>query len=119
MTYAELEERPAGRYKIGRALALAKINMPITVHIPAYLASFADGERSLKLSSSPATVSEAFDALWLLHPALRDRVLDERGEVRQHINVFVGEESIRFGNGLATAVPEKSEILIVPAVSGG
>jgi molybdopterin converting factor small subunit len=50
---------------------------------------------------------------------LRDRVLDEKGEVRQHINVFVGEESIRFANGLATAVPEKSEILIVPAVSGG
>ena len=93
--------------------------MPITVHIPAYLASFADGQRSLKLSSSPTTVSEAFDVLWQLHPALRDRVLDEKGEVRQHINVFVGEESIRFGNGLATAVPEKSEILIVPAVSGG
>lgn len=93
--------------------------MPITVHIPAYLAGFADGQKSLKLASSPATVSEAFDALWLLHPALRDRVLDEQGEVRQHINVFVGEESIRFAEGLATAVPDRSEILIVPAVSGG
>ncbi len=93
--------------------------MPITVHIPAYLAGFAGGQRSLKLASSPTTVSEALDALWQLHPALRDRVLDEQGEVRQHINVFVGEESIRFANGLATAVPDRSEILIVPAVSGG
>jgi len=89
------------------------------VHIPAYLAGFAGGQRSLQLASSPATVSEAFDALWQMHPALRDRVLDERGEVRQHINVFVGEESIRFTNGLGTPVPDKSEILIVPAVSGG
>jgi len=93
--------------------------MPIMVHIPAYLAGFAGGQRSLQLASSPATVSEAFDALWQMHPALRDRVLDERGEVRQHINVFVGEESIRFTNGLGTPVPDKSEILIVPAVSGG
>ena len=93
--------------------------MPIMVHIPAYLAGFAGGQRSLQLACSPATVSEAFDALWQVHPALRDRVLDERGEIRQHINVFVGEESIRFANGLGTAVPDKSEILIVPAVSGG
>ena len=93
--------------------------MPVTVHIPAYLAGFADGQRSMKLPSSPATVSEALNALWQLHPGLRDRVLDEKGEVRQHINVFVGEESIRFANGLATAVPDQSEILIVPAVSGG
>src|SRR5260370_16597467 len=91
--------------------------MPITVHIPAYLAAFASGQRSLKLASSPSTVSEAFDALWQLHPALRDRVLDELGEIRQQINVFVGEENIRFSNGLATAVPKISLILILPPLT--
>jgi molybdopterin converting factor small subunit len=93
--------------------------MPITVHIPSYLAGFAEGRRSLKIDSSPATVHEALAALWCLHPGLRDRILDEQGEVRQHINVFVGEESIRFANGLATKIPAGAEILIVPAVSGG
>jgi molybdopterin synthase sulfur carrier subunit len=93
--------------------------MSVTFHIPAYLAAFADGQRSVKLSSSPATVSEALDALWGLHPALRDRVLDEQSQVRQHINIFVGDESIRFAQGLATPVGEGAEILIVPAVSGG
>ena len=93
--------------------------MPITIHIPAYLAAFADNQRSLKIDSSPPTVSDALVALCRLHPALRDRILDEQGEVRQHINVFVGEESIRFGDGLATKVPAGSEIVIVPAVSGG
>lgn len=93
--------------------------MPIIIHIPAYLAAFADGQRSLKLDSSPATVSDALAALWRLHPALRDRIVDEQGEVRQHINVFVGEESIRFSGGLATKIPAGMEMLIVPAVSGG
>jgi molybdopterin converting factor small subunit len=93
--------------------------MPVTFHIPAYLAAFAEGQRSLKLASSPTTVHDAFEALWRVHPGLRDRILDEQGEVRQHINIFVGQESIRFAGGLGTQVPDKSEILIVPAVSGG
>jgi molybdopterin converting factor small subunit len=93
--------------------------MSITFHIPSYLAAFADGQRSLKLASAASTVKQALEVLWEQHPALRDRVVDEQGEVRQHINVFVGEESIRFAQGLATPVPDGSEILIVPAVSGG
>ena len=46
-------------------------------------------------------------------------LVDELGEVRQHINIFVGTECIRFADGLNTPVPQGSEILIVPAVSGG
>ena len=71
------------------------------------------------ISGSPATVSDALERLWQTHPALRDRILDEQGEVRQHINIFVGEEAIRFADGLATKVPDGTEIMIVPAVSGG
>jgi molybdopterin synthase sulfur carrier subunit len=93
--------------------------MAVTVRIPSYLAAFAGGRNSLALDGSPATVADALAMLWQLHPALRDRILDERGEVRQHINIFVGEEAIRFAEGPATMVPEGAEILIVPAVSGG
>ena len=64
--------------------------MPVTINIPSYLAAFADGQRSVKILASPANVSDALDALWKLHPALRDRVVDEQNQVRQHINVFVG-----------------------------
>lgn len=53
------------------------------------------------------------------HPGVRDRVLTEQGEVRPHVNVFVGDESIRYTGGLATPLGEGAEVSIVPAVSGG
>lgn len=93
--------------------------MPVTVRIPTYLASFADGRNSLVLEGAPATVSAALELVWNAHPGLRDRIVDEQGQVRQHINIFVGEEAIRFADGLGTKVPADVEILIVPAVSGG
>jgi molybdopterin synthase sulfur carrier subunit len=93
--------------------------MPVTVRIPSYLAAFADGRNSIVVHAASPTTGGVLQALWSLHPALRDRILDEKGEVRQHINIFVGEESIRFASGLATPAPDGSEILIVPAVSGG
>src|SRR5262249_27457253 len=93
-----------------------EIVMAVTVRIPTYLAAFAGGLNLVAIDGSPATVREALESLLRIHPALRDRILDEQGEVRQHINIFVGEEAIRFADGLATKVPESSEILIVPAV---
>ena len=93
--------------------------MPVTFRIPSYLVSFTGGRSALPLDGLPATVSDALESLWKLHPGLRDRILDEQGAIRQHINIFVGEEAIRFADGLAAKVPADAEILIVPAVSGG
>lgn len=93
--------------------------MSISFRIPNYLASLAGGQTAIVIANAPATVDEALDALWRAHPALRDRIVDEQGEVRQHINIFVGDEAIRFADGLATKVANGAEILIVPAVSGG
>ncbi len=93
--------------------------MSVTFHIPNYLAAFAGNRSAVKLEGSPATVRDALDELWRLYPGLRDRLVDEQGEVRQHVNIFVGDDAIRFADGLATPVPTGAEILIVPAVSGG
>jgi molybdopterin converting factor small subunit len=71
------------------------------------------------LEGEPATVGDAFETLWRLYPGVRDRLCDEQGKVRQHVNVFVGNESIRYTGGLATPLEHGSEISIVPAVSGG
>jgi molybdopterin converting factor small subunit len=93
--------------------------MAVVFRIPTYLASFADGLNVVKVESAPRTTREALESLFLLYPGLHDRILDERGEVRQHINIFVGNEAIRFAEGLETAVSNGTEVLIVPAVSGG
>jgi molybdopterin converting factor small subunit len=64
-------------------------------------------------------LSEALSALWTLYPGLRDRIANEQGQVREHINIFIGDENIRYTGGLASPIPAGSEISIVPAVSGG
>jgi molybdopterin converting factor small subunit len=91
----------------------------IAFYIPGYLRPFTDGASRLDVEGSPGTVGDALAVLWRLHPGVRDRVVTEQGEVRQHVNVFVGAESIRFTGGLATPLPARCEISIIPAVSGG
>jgi len=89
--------------------------------IPAALRPLADGRRRLdvEVPRNPLSLGEALDALWVTCPALRDRVLTEQGDVRPHVNVFVGTESSRWGGGLAMPVPDGAEVSILPAVSGG
>jgi molybdopterin converting factor small subunit len=91
----------------------------IVFQIPGYLQTFTQGKGRVELSDAPPTVGQALQRLWALHPGVRDRVVTEQGEVRQHVNVFVGNESIRFTGGLETPVQDGVEIWIVPAVSGG
>ncbi|MFL6303893.1 MAG: ubiquitin-like small modifier protein 1 [Candidatus Sulfotelmatobacter sp.] len=93
--------------------------MALTFHIPAALREFTDGRSTVKLEGSGTTVAEALSALWNAYPGVRDRVFNEQDQVRQHINIFVGNENIRYTGGLTTRVPNDSEISIVPAVSGG
>ena len=93
--------------------------MPVVFHIPGYVREFTGGRSRVVLEVSPATVGEALEALWALHPGVRDRVVTEQGEVRPHVNLFVGSESIRFSGGLGTPLADGAEISIVPAVSGG
>lgn len=91
----------------------------IAFQIPGYLRSFTEGRGRIEVAESVSTVREALERLWALHPGVRDRVVTEQGDVRQHVNVFVGDESIRFTGGLDTPVPDGTEIWIIPAVSGG
>jgi molybdopterin synthase sulfur carrier subunit len=91
----------------------------VRFYIPAYLRAFTGGSSRVELDGNPGTVGDALRALWALHPGIRDRVVTEQGDLRPHVNVFVGEESIRYTGGLESPVPKDTEISIVPAVSGG
>lgn len=93
--------------------------MQVRFYIPGYLRSFTGGRSQVVVDVSAATVGEALEALWRLHPGVRDRVVTETGSLRPHVNVFVGEDNIRDTGGFATPVSGGNEVFIVPAVSGG
>ena len=93
--------------------------MAVIFFIPSPLRIFTEGIPKVPLEVSVATVGEALKALWARYPAVRDRVVTERGEVREYINIFVGDENIRDSGGLATPVRDGCEIMIVPSVAGG
>ena len=91
----------------------------ITIELPKALCSYAEAESLVRLDEKCTTVGEALDALGKRSPRALDRIMDERGSVRRHVNVFVNGESIRFLDGLSTPAPAGSTILVLAAVSGG
>jgi sulfur-carrier protein len=93
--------------------------MPVTFLIPGPLRPFAAGRSRVALEQSPRTVAEALEALWRECPGIRDRVATEQGRIRDHINVFVGNEDIRYTCGLQTPIADGAEISILPSISGG
>ena len=93
--------------------------MSIVFHIPGPLREFTSGQSRVDIGDSLATVGDALRVLWTMYPGVRDRVATEQGQVREHINIFVGNEDVRYTGGLATPIAAGDEISIVPAVSGG
>ena len=93
--------------------------MPVTFHIPGPLREFTSGRSTVTIEQAPATLAEALSALWKLYPGLRDRILTEQGQMREHINIFMGNEDVRYTGGLTSRVSAGSDISIVPAISGG
>lgn len=91
----------------------------VTVGLPSYLQQFADGNERVEVEAGNKTVGEVLDVLGTRFPGVRSRVLTEEGEIRTHINIFVGARNCRFDQGLRTVVLDHSEVLILAAVSGG
>jgi sulfur-carrier protein len=91
----------------------------VTFHIPGALRQFTGGQSAVEIDHPRGTLADALSALWVRYPGIRDRVVTEQGELREHINIFIGEEHIRYTGGMMSAVPAGSEISIVPAISGG
>lgn len=92
------------------------------VHIPAALRKWSGGQDAVELplaADARVTLAEIFAMLAGEHPGIRQRVLDDQGMLRRHVNVFVDGENVRFAGGLATEVRADSDIIIFPAVSGG
>lgn len=93
--------------------------MAVVFVIPGALREFSRGRSDVRLEGHAKTLGEALTLLWSECPGARDRVMNERGEVRTHINIFVDGEDIRRNGALGAPVRDGSEIIILPAVSGG
>ena len=92
--------------------------MAVTVHLSGYLKPFSGGETEIALTGEYATVGDVLDSLWQQHLGLRDRVLTETGEIRQHVNIFVGSDDVKRLKGLSTKITS-NDLHIFNAVSGG
>ena len=94
--------------------------MQISFRIPGPLREFTDNQSTVRVElAADANLLQALQQLFVACPGLRDRVLTETGETRQHVNIFVGIENVRYMGGLATPIPAGAEISIVPAITGG
>jgi molybdopterin converting factor small subunit len=91
----------------------------VIFHIPAALREFAGARSSVAIEHGPAILNDVLAELWRVYPGLRDRIITEQGQVRPHINIFIGDENIRYLGGLAAHVSPDAVISIIPAVSGG
>ena len=91
--------------------------MSVTVRIPTQLRSLTAGEGEIVLEAT--TVREAIGALEAMHPGIGERLLDESGELRRFVNVFVADEDVRFLEGLNTPISAGQTLSVVPAVAGG
>jgi molybdopterin synthase sulfur carrier subunit len=91
--------------------------MSITVKIPTQLRSLTDGADEVPAAGS--SVSDVIADLENKHPGLRERLLDDGGELRRFVNVYLDDEDVRFLDGLQTKVDDGSRISIIPAVAGG
>ena len=91
--------------------------MPVTVRIPTPLRRMTNGQDKVEMPES--TLSTMIEDLESSYPGFKERLIDENGELRYFVNIYLNGEDVRFLDGLDTAANAGDEISIVPAVAGG
>ncbi len=89
----------------------------IKVRIPTPLRPLTRGQGEVEAKAS--SIAEMIDNLNATYPGLKDRLCDEKGELRRFVNIYVNEEDIRFLKGKDTSLKDGDEVSIVPAIAGG
>ena len=91
--------------------------MDVLVRIPTPLRAMTKGSAEVRVKAD--TVNDLIDDLERQYPGMRDRLVEESGELRRFINIYVNQEDIRFLQGEKTALKQGDEVSIVPAIAGG
>lgn len=91
--------------------------MSATVRIPTILRSYTDG--AAEVSVDGTTVGDVIRALDSRHVGIAARIVDDSGQLRRFVNVYVDDDDVRFLDGLETVVVDGATVSIIPAVAGG
>lgn len=91
--------------------------MSVTVRVPTTLRTLTSGASEVDVEGS--TVTQVLDQLEGAHPGFKGRLLDDDGQLRRFVNLYVADDDIRFRDGLATPVAAGDTVSIIPAVAGG
>ena len=91
--------------------------MSVSVRIPTILRSYTGG--AAEVTAEQGTLREVISHLDTSYPGIGGRLLDDSGRLRRFVNVYVGEEDVRFAAGLDTPVPAGAQVSVIPAVAGG
>ncbi|MGZ5400604.1 MAG: MoaD/ThiS family protein [Nocardioides sp.] len=91
--------------------------MSVSVRIPTILRTYTGGES--EVDAAGATLAEVLDDLDASYTGIKGRILDESGQLRRFVNVYVGNDDVRFLDNLATPTPDGAQISVIPAVAGG
>ena len=91
--------------------------MSVSVRIPTILRTYTGGES--EVAADGGTVAEVLDDLDSNYAGIKGRIVDEAGTLRRFVNVYVGNDDVRFLENLETATPEGTQISVIPAVAGG
>ena len=91
--------------------------MTVSVRIPTTLRTFTGG--AAEVSAGEGTLREVIAGLDAAYPGIGGRIVDDTGKLRRFVNVYVGDEDVRFAQGLDTPVPAGTHVSVIPAVAGG
>ncbi|HET9858178.1 MAG TPA: MoaD/ThiS family protein [Nocardioidaceae bacterium] len=89
----------------------------VKVRIPTILRTYTGGES--EVAASGDTLAQVIDDLDSSYPGIKGRILDDQGAIRRFVNVYVGNDDVRFLDALQTPTPEGAQISVIPAVAGG
>jgi molybdopterin synthase sulfur carrier subunit len=91
--------------------------MAVKVRIPTPLRKLTQDKDVV--AATGKTIQDIIDDLEKNHPGLKERLCDDKGELRRFVNIYLNDEDIRFAQGRQTAVKDGDEISIIPAIAGG
>jgi sulfur-carrier protein len=89
----------------------------VSVRVPTILRTYTGG--ASEVAAEGSTLAEVLDSLDASYPGIKARILDDQGALRRFVNVYVGNDDVRFLDALATPTPEGTQVSVIPAVAGG